>query len=110
MVKVWNLSGRNGVDMTIATACEGGENFGCFSYCRTDLGRMRELETLPVAPGGMEEFAKQLLGLQVDLLIISRLPESLARELESVGISVISGITGANNTVLNSYLAGTLKF
>ena len=53
---------------------------------------------------------KQLIGLQTDLLISGRIPETLEVELMEAGVGVITGISGISDVVLKSYLDGTLKF
>ena len=96
--------------MVIAVSTEWGENFDRFVYYRIESGNVREREEVRVAPGGVEEFAAQLNGLEADLLISCKVPEELSNALDNAGVILIQGINGRADTVLKSYLAGEMFF
>ncbi len=96
--------------MTIAVSTQWGENFSRFAYYRIDAGKVREEEEAPVPEGGVEALVRQLVGLEVDLLIASRMAENVERRLREAGISVISGIDGRAASVMSAYLRGELSF
>ncbi len=96
--------------MTIAVSTQWGENFSRFAYYRIDAGKVREEEEAPVAPGGVDALVRQLVGLEVDLIIASRMAQSVEQRLREAGINVISGIDGRAASVMSAYLRGELAF
>ena len=96
--------------MVIAVSTEWGENFDRFVYYRIESGNVREREEVRVAPGGAKEFARQLNGLEADLLISCKVPQALCDALEEAGVILIQGKTGRADSILKSYLAGEMFF
>ena len=94
--------------MVIAVSTEWGDNFDRFVYYRIEQGSVREREEVKVAPGGVEKFATQLNGLEADLLIASRVSDSLREALDAAGVILISNMTGRADSILKSYLAGEM--
>ena len=94
--------------MVIAVSTEWGDDFDRFVYYKIEQGSVREREEVRVAPGGADKFASQLNGLEADLLIASRVPETLRAALDAAGVILITGITGRADSVLKSYLAGEM--
>lgn len=94
--------------MVIAVSTEWGDNFDRFVYYRIEQGSVREREEVKVAPGGVEKFAAQLNGLEADLLIASRVSDSLREALDAAGVILISNMTGRADSILKSYLAGEM--
>ena len=96
--------------MVIAVASEWGENFSRYAFFRVENGRMKEREIIPVPAGGVEELAKQLIGLEADILIAPKLAGDVEQVLMESGVNVISGIVGKADAVAAAYLNGTLEF
>ena len=94
--------------MVIAVSTEWGDNFDRFVYYRIEQGSVREREEVKVAPGGVEKFAAQLNGLEADLLIASRVSDSLREALDAAGVILIPNMTGRADSILKSYLAGEM--
>ena len=94
--------------MVIAVSTEWGDNFDRFVYYRIEQGSVREREEVKVAPGGVEKCAAQLNGLEADLLIASRVSDSLREALDAAGVILISNMTGRADSILKSYLAGEM--
>ncbi|MCQ2378163.1 MAG: hypothetical protein MJ016_03000 [Victivallaceae bacterium] len=96
--------------MTIAVSTQWGENFARFACFRIDAGKMREEEEVPVPPGGADALIRQLIGLEVDLLIAAKMSEELQFRLRESGINVISGVEGRAASVMAAYLRGELDY
>ena len=99
--------------MTIAVSTASHGELERFICCKVEKDELRERETVFAAPGGREAVIRQLLGLEVDLLIAGLLPPSLEEQISDAGIAVISGIGGisdAPDLILKKYLDGTLDF
>ena len=99
--------------MTIAVSTAAHGELERFICCKVEKDELRERETVFAAPGGREAVVRQLIGLEVDLLIAGLLPPSLEEMIGDAGISVISGIrqvADAPDLVLKKYLDGTLDF
>ena len=94
--------------MIIAVATEWGDNFDRFAYYKIESGKVRENEVVRVAPGGADKFAAQLNGLEADLLIASRVSDSLREALDAAGVILIPNMTGRADSILKSYLAGEM--
>lgn len=96
--------------MTIAISGEFGDGLEQFVYYKVENGSVRERETAFTPPGGADALVRQFIGLEIDLLIAGNLPETLKIALSDAGIPVISRVTGKADSILKSYLDGTLKF
>lgn len=96
--------------MVIAVASEWGENFSCYAFFRVENGKMKEREIIPVPDGGADALARQLIGLEADILIAPKLSVEAEKVLLESGVNVISGIVGKADAVAAAYLDGTLEF
>ena len=67
--------------MIIAVSTEWNDNSGRFAYYRIEHGQLKERQEARPPDDKPESLAKQLCGLQVDLLIASSVPESLEQAL-----------------------------
>ena len=94
--------------MIIAVATEWGDDFDRFAYYKIEQGKVRESEVVRVAPGGADKFASQLNGLEIDLLIASKVTDEFRDALDNAGVILITGYTGRADGILKSYLSGTL--
>lgn len=83
------------------------EQFVCF---KVENNSVREREAVFTAPGGKAALIRQLIGLEIDLLIAGNINSELEMELFEAGISVIKGISGSADAILKEYLNGTLNF
>ena len=97
--------------MIIAVTTEWGNDFERFAYYRVENGKLKEREEAPVAPGGAEGLAKQLVGLEVDLLLGCQLSGELCQALDEAGVLVIGNLPPERADVtLTGYLDGSLNF
>ena len=96
--------------MIIAVSSEYGDDFREFVCYKIENGEIKSRDVTKTPDGGSTMLVKQLIGLQTDLLISGRIPETLEVELMEAGVGVITGISGISDVVLKSYLDGTLKF
>lgn len=94
--------------MVIAVASEFGNDFDRFVYFQIEHGEVKAREVARVAPGGTPALVRQLIGLEVDLLIAGRVAPALARELEESGVMLIRDIAGRADSVMAAYLRGEL--
>ena len=96
--------------MIIAVSSEYGDDFREFVCYKVENGEIKCRDVNKAPDGGAEMLVRQLLGLQIDLLISGRIPETLEMALMDAGIGVITGISGISDVVLKSYLDGSLNF
>ena len=96
--------------MIIAVSGEFGDDLAAFVYFRIERERILEREKVNTPPGGKDALIKQLLGLNIDLLISGKIPPELETGLNEAGISVISGINDNCDAVIKAYMDGTLDF
>ena len=96
--------------MIIAVSGEFGDQLEQFVYYKVENNTIRERENIFTPPGGIDALLKQFISLEIDLLIAGNLPETLKIALSDAGIPVISRVTGKADSILKSYLDGTLKF
>jgi len=94
--------------MVIAVASEFGNDFDRFVCFRIERGEVKSREVARVAPGGASGLARQLVGLEVDLLIAGKIASALARELEESGVMLIRNVEGRADSVMAAYLRGEL--
>ena len=94
--------------MMIAVASEFGADFDRFVYFQIERGEVKAREVAPVAPGGARGLVRQLVGLEVDLLIAGRIAPELVRELEESGVMLIRDVEGRADSVMAAYLRGEL--
>ena len=70
-------------------------------------GRLAEHDVL-VMPGGREPLVRQLIGLEVDMLIAAALHPEVRRALEESGVGAIENIGFEPDQAVAAYLAGEL--
>lgn len=96
--------------MIIAVSGEFGDGISKFVWFHVERERILEREVINAAPGGSDSLIRQLIGLNVDLLISGKLPQKLVMALHEAGIALISGINDDSDRTLKAYLDGTLQF
>ena len=94
--------------MMIAVSSEFGADFDRFVYFRIERGQVKMREVARVAPGGASALARQLIGLEIDMLIAGRIAPSLVRELDEAGVMLIRDVEGRADSVMAAYLRGEL--
>lgn len=92
--------------MIIAAA--GGREFGRFVTFRIESGSVKERQEVLVMPGGAAALARQLVGLEVDILIASRLHPEVELALADAGVALVTGVELAPDAAAAAYLAGDL--
>ena len=83
------------------------EQFVCF---KVENNSVKEREAVFTPPGGKTALIRQLVGLEIDLLIAGKISSELEADLFEAGISVIRNISGNADAILKEYLNGTLNF
>ena len=96
--------------LMIIAVSNSGDELSSFVYFKVERNEVKEREEVRSAPGGCDALLKQLVNLECDLLICSRIPKELETVLNEGGINLITGIAGNPDAVLKSYLNGTLDF
>ena len=96
--------------MIIAVSTEWNDNSGRFAYYRIENGQMKERQEACPPDDKPESLARQLCGLQVDLLIASAVSEELEIALSDEGVFLVKTKPGRADAVLAAYLAGDLEF
>ena len=93
--------------MTIA-ASPGNAEFSRFTTFRIEGTTVKERQEVMVMPGDAAAFARQLVGLEVDILLVNRLAPEAELALVEAGVSVFSGVTIPADNAVAAYLAGDL--
>ena len=96
--------------MTIAVSTEWNDNSGRFAYYRIENGQMKERQEAVPPDDSAESLAKQLCGLQVDLLIASHVTPELEAALSDEGVFLVRTKPGRADSILAAYLTGDLEF
>lgn len=96
--------------MIIAVSTEWNDNSGRFAYYRIENGQLKERQEAVPPDDKPESLARQLCGLQVDLLIASSVPRELEAALSHEGVYLVKTKPGRADAVLAAYLAGELEF
>lgn len=96
--------------MIIAVSTEWNDNSGHFAYYRIERGQMKERQEANPPDSTAQSFAKQLYGLEVDLLIASEVSGELEQALSDEGIFLVKTKPGRADAVLAAYLSGDLEF
>ena len=96
--------------MIIAVSTEWNDNSGRFAYYRIEHGQLKERQEACPPDSTPESLAKQLCGLQVDLLIASNVTDAMAQALSDEGVFLVKTAPGRADAVLSAYLAGDLEF
>ena len=92
----------------IVAAAIGGREFGRFATFRIEAGCVKERQEVFVMPGGAEALARQLVGLEVDILLASRVHPELELALAEAGVAFVTGVELAPDAAAAAYLAGDL--
>lgn len=92
----------------IIAAAIGGIEFGRFATFRVESGCVKERQEVLVMPGGAPALAKQLVGLEVDVMIFSRVHPEVELALADAGVALISGIDISPDAAVAAYLNGDL--
>lgn len=96
--------------MIIAVSTQWNDNSGRFAYYRIENGQLKERQEAVPPDDKPESLAKQLYGLQVDLLIASSVTRELEEALSNEGVYLVKTKPGRADAVLSAYLAGELEF
>lgn len=96
--------------MIIAITNQWNDDSGRFAYYVIENGQVKQREEALPPPGGIEAFARQLCGLEVDLLISLKLPESQVQVLQEHGVCTVFAPPGNADALLKAYLEGSLEF
>ena len=96
--------------MIIAVSTEWNDNSGRFAYYRIEHGQMKERQEALPPDDKASSFAKQLCGLEVDLLIASQVTCELEQALSDEGVFLVKTAPGRADAVLAAYLSGDLEF
>ena len=92
----------------IIAAAKGGREFGRFVTFRIEGGRVKERQEVIVMPGGADALARQLVGLEVDVLLASAAHPAVELALADAGVALVSGIELAPDAAAAAYIAGDL--
>ena len=92
----------------IIAAAIGGIEFGRFATFRVESGCVKERQEVLVMPGGAPALARQLVGLEVDVMIFSRVHPEVELALADAGVALISGIDISPDAAVAAYLNGDL--
>ena len=92
----------------IIAAAVGGREFGRFVTFRIEAGNVKERQEVFVMPGGADALARQLVGLEVDVLLAHRVHPEVELALCDAGIPLVSGIELAPDAAAAAYIAGDL--
>jgi len=92
----------------IIAAAVGGREFGRLVTFRIEAGCVKERQEVFVMPGGAEALARQLVGLEVDVLLASAIHPAVELALGEAGVSLVSGIELAPDAAAAAYISGDL--
>lgn len=92
----------------IIAAAAGGREFGRFVTFRIESGCVKERQEVFVMPGGAAALARQLIGLEVDVLLASRIHPEVELALSDAGVALVSGIELAPDAAVAAYISGDL--
>lgn len=92
----------------IIAAAVGGREFGRFVTFRIEAGSVKERQEVFVMPGGAAALARQLVGLEVDVLLAHRVHPEVELALCDAGVSLVSGIELAPDAAAAAYISGDL--
>ena len=92
----------------VIAATHGGADFSRFVTFRIERGCVKERQEVLVMPGGVEPLVRQLIGLEVDMLIAAALHPALRSALEESGVGMIENIRFEPDRAVAAYLAGEL--
>lgn len=86
----------------------GSAEFSRFATFRIEGGTVKERQEVMVMPGGAEAFVRQLVGLEVDILLVNKLSPELESALAEGGVATLSGVAIPADNAVAAYLAGEL--
>ena len=92
----------------VIAATHGGADFSRFVTFRIERGCVKERQEVLVMPGGVDPLVRQLIGLEVDMLIAAALHPELRLALEESGVGAIENIRFEPDQAVAAYLAGEL--
>lgn len=92
----------------IIAAAAGGREFGRFVTFRIESGSVKERQEVLVMPGGAAALARQLIGLEVDVLLASCIHPEVELALADAGVALVAGVELAPDAAVAAYLAGDL--
>lgn len=92
----------------IIAAAAGGRDFGRFVTFRIESGSVKERQEVLVMPGGAEALARQLVGLEVDVLLTFRVHPEVEAALEVHGVALVTGVELAPDAAAAAYISGDL--
>ncbi len=92
----------------IIAAAAGGREFGRFVTFRIESGSVKERQEVIVMPGGASALARQLIGLEVDVLLASNIHPEVELALAEAGVALVSGIELAPDAAAAAYISGDL--
>jgi len=95
--------------MIIAAAC-GGIEFSRFVTFRIEGGSVKERQEVMVMPGGAAALVRQLVGLEVDLLLLHHVHPDLEAALAEGGVAHLSGADLPPDAAVAAYLSGSYFF
>ena len=96
--------------MIIAAAC-GGREFSRFVTFRIESGSVKERQEVLVMPGGPAALVRQLVGLEVDLLLLNDVHPDLEAALADGGIAILIGSADLPpDAAVSAYLSGSYFF
>lgn len=92
----------------IIAAAAGGREFGRFVTFRIEAGSVKERQEVLVMPGGAAALARQLVGLEVDVLLSSDVHPEVEAALADSGVALVTGVELAPDAAAAAYVAGDL--
>ena len=92
----------------VIAAGPGSAEFSRFVTFRIENGTVKERQEVMVMPGGPEALVRQLVGLEVDMLLVNRLAPEVAAALSEGGVAMFTGVTMSADNAVSAYLAGEL--
>ena len=91
----------------IIAAAAGGREFARFVTFRIEAGSVKGRQEVLVMPGGAEALARQLVGLEVDVLLASCVHPEVELALADAGVALVAGIELGPDAAA-AYVAGDL--
>jgi len=92
----------------IIAAAAGGREFGRFVTFRIESGTVKERQEVIVMPGGAAALARQLIGLEVDVLLASRIHPEVELALADAGVALVCGVELSPDAAVAAYISGDL--
>lgn len=96
--------------MVIAVGNSSGGKISKFFFFRINDSRVMEREEINAVQTSLNDFCRQLISLEIDLLICDSLSKEWEQGIFESGINLIKGISGEADKILSAYLNGDLSF